>query len=95
MQEMIDLKDNDVSDFLLSKGADANAADVDGSTPLHWAAARGNMHMCNAVLEHGVCVDQADSNGGTALLCAAIEGRAPTCVLLLGNGASVDRAIAG
>ena len=39
--------------ILLEFGADLNARDVEGWTPLHAAAATGNLHMINLLLDEG------------------------------------------
>ena len=41
---------DDVVDQLLSLGVDVDQADEGGSTPLHHAAASGNLSQCTAML---------------------------------------------
>jgi len=41
---------------LIEKGADVNARDIDGNTPLHWAANFGNVESINLLLKAGADV---------------------------------------
>lgn len=44
----------DVAEFLvLTAGADVNAGDTDGWTPLHCAASCGNVPLAKLLVEHG------------------------------------------
>lgn len=68
----------------------ANCSDVRKRTPLHMAAARGDVPTIAGLLAIGaVAVGMKDSSGGTALFVAAESGYAQACELLLQGGADV------
>ena len=82
-------------DALLHWGADPSTEDKKRSTPLHFAARRGNHEIVKVLLEHPkVNVDGKDSSGKTALHLACSEGHSKVCQLLLNYGASVEAATA-
>jgi hypothetical protein len=56
---------DEVPDYLFENGANPNALDREGKTPLHWAARKGNEHMFNWLLDNGANVDAKDTRGGT------------------------------
>ena len=71
-------------------GADPSKKGKKGSTPLHFAARRGNEEIVKVLLEHSkVKVDEKDSSGKTALHMACSEGQSRVCQLLLDNGADI------
>lgn len=71
---------------LLRGGADANAAEPDGTTPLMWAAYSGRADLVAALLEAGADARAANGYGATALAEAAIAGDAAIIELLLTAG---------
>jgi ankyrin repeat protein len=76
---------------LLKRGANVNAGDEDGWTPLLWAAADGNVQTIEALLDAG-----ADSGAVTrrerqdALMLAAKWNRVEVVAALLRRGASAQ-----
>jgi len=60
--------------LLLSKGAEVNAKDKDGSTPLHKEAQNGHWDVVKLLLSNGAEVDAKDKDGKTPLDLAASEG---------------------
>ena len=77
-------------DALLQGGADPSIKGKKGSTPLHFAARRGNEEIVKVLLEHPkVKVDAKDSCGKTALHLACTEGHCRVCKLLLSKGADI------
>lgn len=82
--------DNAQVEKLLGQGADPNAKDLDGSTPLIWMASSGLTDGVEALLKKGAQVNAKDKTGWTALMGAARKGHSDTVRALLGNGAYVD-----
>ncbi|EOD08245.1 ankyrin, partial [Emiliania huxleyi CCMP1516] len=66
--------------LLLARGADANARDKKGETPLLKAAARGQTAL---LLARGADANARDKKGETPLLKAAARGQTAVCRLLL------------
>jgi uncharacterized protein len=76
--------------FLLSRGADANAADRSGLTPLFSAAQFGFVDGVSALLERGARVNGTNGRGETALH-AAVQRRDIAMVrVLIAAGANPD-----
>ncbi len=73
---------------LLRGGADVNAAQNDGMTALHWAAAGGHAEMARTLLYAGAAVRSTTRLGGyTPLHLAARSGDAGIAGILLDAGA--------
>jgi len=73
----------------IARGAEPNAPDCWGVSPLSRAATAGDAAICNELLEHG-----ADANGGAEyrppLICAALHGHERILDLLLRHGADIN-----
>jgi hypothetical protein len=80
---------------MLSAGADANAADKAGWTPLHWAAVLGHKDVAALLLANGAAVDARKTTGETPLHLAAGENRTDVAELLLARGADVNASTIG
>jgi hypothetical protein len=85
----------DVCELLLERGADVNAKDNGGWTPLHHAvyhaAAEGlNKDVCKLLLDHGADINMKNNGGETPLHIASYEGHLDMCVFLLDHGADVN-----
>ena len=72
---------------LLQDGADPNAKDSNGMSPLAYAAFRGDIEMVKALLEKGADVSSKDKNGNTPLLAACMKDNEDISRLLMENGA--------
>src|SRR5437016_3722479 len=74
---------------LLKQGTDANAAQGDGSTALHWAAYHGDLEMTKALLKAGANVKAATRIGSmTPLYMACQNGNPAVIEALLNAGAN-------
>ena len=74
--------------FLLSLGAEVDAADRSGDTPLNLAAGRGDAELCRELLRAGAAPDAAGAGGSTPLHRACARGSFELAELLLEGGAS-------
>ena len=81
----------DLVESLVEAGADINAVDTTGQTPLHLAASNGNAGMVRMLLEDGAEPDLPDSSEGfSALHVAARAGDAHVADLLIRYGADLE-----
>jgi ankyrin repeat protein len=74
---------------LLDDGADPNAQDQLGITPLSWCAMTGHKKAAELLVEHGADVNQPNRDGGTALHAAAFLGNTEMVQFLIAEGANV------
>ena len=72
--------------LLLEHGADVNAANRDGQTPLHEASFYGALEDVRLLLEHGVDVEAKNIHGNTALQVAVEEERDEVVKLMREHG---------
>ena len=78
---------------LLQKGSHANAAEVDGTTALHWAVRADDVETVRLLLTAGANVNAANRYGITALSVAATNGSAAVIEMLLEAGADANAAL--
>ncbi len=76
--------------LLLDGGANIDARDSHGATPLITASERGNLAMVILLLNHGAWVDAADHEGNTALHEASFYGHGRCVEVLLAAGAQTS-----
>jgi ankyrin repeat protein len=72
---------------LLQHGSDVNAAEPDGTTPLHWAAHNGDLTMVNALIRAKANINAKNRYGIAPLWLAATNGHADAVEALLRAGA--------
>lgn len=78
-------------DRLLAKGADINAQDNAGVTPLHAVAAfDDNQYLIKAMVERGAKLNTQDQDGRTALMVAAEWGKLENLIRLFELGADPE-----
>ena len=75
---------------LLDDGADVNATQADGSTPLLWAVYRQDAALVERLLDEGADASAGNRYGSTPLAEAAKLGDAALVELLLDAGADAD-----
>jgi len=76
--------------LLLDRGAEVDAKDGGGWTPLSWAAMGGHEAVVQLLLNRGAEVNAKDKAGSTPLSQAAREGYKTVVQLLLDRGAEVN-----
>jgi len=75
---------------LLARGADPNARDAEGRTPIFSAVLGGSVALLGLLLETKADVNARDERGATALHIAAEEVVPEAATLLIGRGADVN-----
>ena len=68
-----DVDDVEIIEILLKHGADSNACDTDGFTPLQLAAIHGNMQVVKKLVELKVDVNLTTADGKDAADCAQLN----------------------
>jgi ankyrin repeat protein len=93
---LLDVFDASVFRMILDAGADVNATNQIGQTPLHLVVQhRLARWIIDALLRRGAKIDAWNTvRGGSPLTLACLAGSLPLAVFLVARGASPDRAIA-
>ena len=84
--------ENDIKavQWLIANGAEVNAKDNDGDTPLHWAAFQNSSEAAAVLLANGAEVNAKENDGETPLHWAASQNSSEAAAALLANGAEVN-----
>ncbi len=76
---------------LIRAGANPNAANLAGQTPLHWASQRGqSAEILESLIQAGAEVDAANLLGFTPLMLAAQHGKTAVAQTLIEAGADLN-----
>ena len=78
----------DIARALIAAGADVNAAQRSGATPLQETAFSGNLELARLLLEHGADPAAVDDQGRTALDIARERGHSALVDVLSGSTAN-------
>lgn len=78
--------------LLLKHGANVNAQDDNGETPLHHVITKSNLKVVNLLISYNANVDVVDNFGQTPFFNAARSGKLEIAQLLVDRGADVNRA---
>ena len=77
---VIELDAGDIEKEMVSFPKSVQTADMDGWTPLHWAARRGNYQALTLLLAHGADPWRVTENEGRNALHLAAQGNSVLCV---------------
>jgi ankyrin repeat protein len=88
-------RDQAVVGTLLKGGADVNAAQIDGTTALHWAAYHDDAETAALLVKAGANVNAANRYGVPPLALACTNGNAAVVRLLLEAGADANATVKG
>src|SRR5262249_50608373 len=80
---------------LLDKGADVNAAQIDGTTALHWAVYNDDGETAGLLVKRGANVNAVNRYGVPPLSLACTNGDANLVKLLLDAGADANATLQG
>lgn len=75
-----------MAEMLIAHGANVNAVDNYGSTPLHYAAERGSKALVEVLIDRGANINARDEDNNTALRLAELEGHKDIVKLLRNQG---------
>lgn len=75
---------------IIADGADVNAKDASGNTPLHLAVEKGSQEIVNLLIADGADVNAKDASGETPLYKTVEEGYQEIVELLVAAGADVN-----
>ena len=88
---MTQMRDSTWMRFLIAKGANVNARDSKGVTPLETAVGLGFLEGTQILLTYGARIDEADATGETPLISAVHRHDTQMARVLLQAGANPDR----
>ena len=77
---------------LIAEGADVNAAQGDGTTPLHWATYKLDLELVQLLVDRGAKADTQNRYGATPLGEAVKSAHVPLTAALLEAGANANAA---
>lgn len=80
----------EVTDYLLKAGADADQPDASGNTPLMGVCFKGYVSIGKKLIDAGADVNKQNFQGATALTFAATFGQVQIAEMLLEKGARKD-----
>jgi ankyrin repeat protein len=86
-------KNKDAVRSLLSKKADVNAPQVDGTTALHWAVRADDLETTDLLIRAGANVSVANREGVTPLMLAATNGSTRMIEKLIKAGANPNASL--
>ncbi|CAL1528394.1 unnamed protein product [Lymnaea stagnalis] len=87
MQEIQNGRIHNVSTLIIKNGADVNAEDLQGRTPLVIAAQKGFKNAAEILLKNGADINKKDKKKRTALMYAIQNNHVDIVELLIANGA--------
>ncbi len=85
----VNLKNSVLAQQLIQMGANVNAQDIDGTTPLMFAAYNGDMEMVKLLIQNGANIFDTDSDNGSLMLYAAGGGNLEIVQFLEEQGISL------
>jgi len=85
-----DKTDASIARDLIEKGADVNARDENGATPLALAAKNGHNAILKVLIANGADLNAQDFGGHTPLMWAVTKGNGKSAKILLESGAAPD-----
>jgi ankyrin repeat protein len=83
---------SEILNMLIEKGANIDAQDSRGNTPLHKATEKGHTHIVNILLKNKAHIDVQNNNGETALHFASVaytENHRNIARILVDQGADI------
>lgn len=90
LHEMAASDDEECCRIIIRKGADLNATDAKGMTPLHYAAANGSAQVADILVKSGANLAVSDKFGNEPLWTAVFNARGNYEIvrLFVDNGAN-------